>query len=100
MITWKHLITGLALGCFVLANGLALPQVVRHSLHHGHHTATTHTSTICFWVCTAGQVEETPSIFTLQVFTYLGELDTPLTTSNATSPTPTSKARAPPHPIQ
>ena len=44
--------------CLLLAGGVFANQSTAHSLHHGHHKATTHASAICSWMCAAGQVIE------------------------------------------
>lgn len=42
--------------CLLLLSGLAYPQTVAHAGHHAHHTAKTHASVLCSWMCAAGQV--------------------------------------------
>jgi hypothetical protein len=44
--------------CLLLLSGLAYPQTVTHAGHHAHHTAKTHASVLCSWMCAAGQVFE------------------------------------------
>ena len=44
--------------CLLLLGGLAYPQTVAHAGHHAHHTAKTHASALCSWMCAAGQVFE------------------------------------------
>ena len=48
--------------CLLLLGGLAYPQTVAHAKHHAHHTATTHASVLCSWMCSAGQVFEAATI--------------------------------------
>ncbi|MDA0737367.1 MAG: hypothetical protein O2999_07795 [Nitrospirae bacterium] len=60
--TIRQAVTITVLGCLLSLNSVALPQVVMHSLHHDHHSSSTHNSPICFWVCTAGQMEESSDI--------------------------------------
>ena len=96
MKTRHHIIVGLALGCLLLVNAAALPQVVRHSVKHHHHSATTHTSTLCFWVCTAGQMQETDSPTPPENFYYIGQIDSPFSHSSAFGIVPLHIARGPP----
>lgn len=44
--------------CLLLVGGVFANQSAAHSLHHDHHTATTHASVLCSWMCAAGQVVE------------------------------------------
>jgi hypothetical protein len=44
--------------CLLLLSGLAYPQTVAHTERHAHHTAKTHASVLCSWMCAAGQVFE------------------------------------------
>ncbi|MSQ76895.1 MAG: hypothetical protein EXR97_00370 [Nitrospiraceae bacterium] len=44
--------------CLLLVSGLAYPQTVAHAGHHAQHTAKTHASALCSWMCAAGQVFE------------------------------------------
>ena len=55
--TLKSVAAGLAV-CLLLLSGLAYPQTVAHAGHHAHHTAETHASVLCSWMCAAGQVFE------------------------------------------
>lgn len=48
--------------CLLLLSGLAYPQTVAHAGHHAHHTAKTHASVLCSWMCAAGQVFETGTV--------------------------------------
>ncbi len=54
---FKTVAVGLAV-CLLLLSGLAYPQTVAHAGHHAHHTAKTHASVLCSWMCAAGQVFE------------------------------------------
>ncbi len=59
----RRVITYAILGSLLLLNSMALPQVVMHSMHHDdRHSSATHNSPICFWVCTAGQMEDASDI--------------------------------------
>lgn len=57
----KSVAVGLAL-CLLLLSGLAYPQTVAHAGQHAHHTAKTHASVICSWMCAAGQVFEAATV--------------------------------------
>ena len=57
----KSIAIGLAV-CLLLLSGLAYPQTVAHAGHHAHHTAKTHASVICSWMCAAGQVFEAATV--------------------------------------
>ncbi|WP_447973585.1 hypothetical protein [Nitrospira sp. Kam-Ns4a] len=48
--------------CLLTVSGLAYGQMVQHAVQHAHHKAATHTTAICSWVCSAGQVLEGPAI--------------------------------------
>lgn len=57
--------TSVAVGltvCLLLLSGLAYPQTVAHAGHHAHHTAKTHASVLCSWMCAAGQVFEAAAV--------------------------------------
>lgn len=55
--TLRSVAVGVAV-CLLLLGGLAYPQTVIHAEHHAHHTAKTHASALCSWMCAAGQVFE------------------------------------------
>jgi len=58
----RSLALGVAL-CLLVLGGLAYPQTVGHAAHHTHHTATTHASVLCSWLCAAGQgLDGTPIV--------------------------------------
>jgi hypothetical protein len=57
----KSIAVGLTV-CLLLLSGLAYPQTVAHAGHHAHHTAKTHASVICSWMCAAGQVFEAATV--------------------------------------
>ncbi len=48
--------------CLVLVNGSMAAPSVAHAEHHGHHQAGTHTTSICAWLCAAGQEVESSSV--------------------------------------
>ena len=84
------------LTCLLFLNSLALPQVVTHTLHHAKHTADTHSSPVCFWLCVAGQMEEAPGLPSPQGSYPLGTIETPLLPPYSAYHTPARHARAPP----
>lgn len=49
------------LACLVLVNGLMAAPSVVHAGHHEKHTAGSHTTGLCAWLCAAGQGIETSS---------------------------------------
>ena len=51
------LIFGLVVSLLVVG-GMFANKSVAHSLHHGHHKATTHASLICSWICAAGEIAQ------------------------------------------
>ncbi len=61
----RRILRSVAVGvavCLLLVSGLAYPQTVAHAGHHAHHTAKTHASALCSWMCAAGQVYEGTAI--------------------------------------
>jgi hypothetical protein len=48
--------------CIVLVNGFMASPSVRHAEHHAHHQAGTHSTSICAWLCAAGQGIESSSV--------------------------------------
>jgi len=61
----RRILRSVAVGvavCLLLVSGLAYPQTVAHAGHHAHHTAKTHASALCSWMCSAGQVFEGTAI--------------------------------------
>jgi hypothetical protein len=81
---------GLAV-CLLLVSGMAYPQTVAHAGHHAHHTAKTHASALCSWMCAAGQVFEGTAII-LQSdrspvgFTSLVTVSEPTSVTHSTTP--------------
>ena len=51
----RHILVWALAACVLLAIGLVYPQTVPHAVHHAHHTAATHTSALCAWLCAVGQ---------------------------------------------
>lgn len=52
----------LLLVCLVLVNGSMAVSSVSHAEHHAHHQAGTHSTSICTWLCAAGQGIEYVSV--------------------------------------
>ena len=44
------------LACFLVMSSLVSSQAAAHSVHHVHHNAATHSTTLCSLLCAAGQV--------------------------------------------
>ena len=44
------------LACFLIMSGVVSSQAAAHSLHHVHHNAATHSTTLCSLMCAAGHV--------------------------------------------
>lgn len=42
--------------CLVATGGMYAAAAVEHEAHHAHHSATTHSSAICAWMCAAGHI--------------------------------------------
>jgi len=82
--------------CLLLVSGLAYPQTVAHDGHHAHHTAKTHASALCSWVCAAGQVLEGTTVVLLSERSPVG-LVSLITVSEPTSVSHlTTPSRGPP----
>lgn len=95
----RQVVTLTVLGCLLLLNSAALPQVVMHSMHHDHHSSSTHNSPICFWVCTAGQMEESSNNLPNQIAQIIDTIHAQLSSLNPTTPGSHQNARGPPAPF-
>ncbi len=42
--------------CLLLISGGLYSQVAQHAMHHSQHQAATHGTTLCAWICAAGEV--------------------------------------------
>ena len=61
--------------CLLLVPALASPAMVTHEAQHDHHTAATHSSALCSWLCGAGQgFDLTDSVF-VPTIAFLTTLD-------------------------
>lgn len=92
----RQVMTLAVLGCLLLLNSVAFPQVVMHSIHHDHHSSSTHNSPICFWVCTAGQMEESTTILPIQITQIIDIIDPQLFSFHPTAAFSYQYARGPP----
>ena len=92
----RQAVTLTMLVCLLALNGAALPQVVMHSMHHNHHSSSTHNSPICFWVCTAGQMEESTTILPNQITQIIDIIDPQLFSFHPTAVYSYQFARGPP----
>jgi len=63
-MTKKHagLVWALLL-CLVVANGIMVAPSVAHVAHHANHQAKTHATSLCAWLCAAGQVVESGMVY-------------------------------------
>ena len=85
----RRILRSVAVGvavCLLLLSGLAYPQTVAHAGHHAQHTAKTHASALCSWMCAAGQVFEGTTVVLLSERSPVG-LVSPITVSEPTSVT-------------
>ncbi len=46
------------IGCLLFVSGSLLRQAAPHAVHHAHHKSSTHSSLLCLWLCTAGELHE------------------------------------------
>ena len=92
----RQVMTLAVLGCLLFLNSVAFPQVVMHSMHHDHHSSSTHNSPICFWVCTAGQMEESTAILPNQITQIIDIIDPQLFSFHPTAAFSYQYARGPP----
>ena len=83
--TLRSVAVGVAV-CLLLLSGLAYPQTVAHAGHHAQHTAKTHASALCSWMCAAGQVFEGTTVVLLSERSPVG-FASPITVSEPTSVT-------------
>lgn len=52
----RHQGAWLLAGYLLFFSGVAYPQTVAHESHHSHHQAATHSTSLCSWMCAAGQM--------------------------------------------
>ncbi|HLZ35438.1 MAG TPA: hypothetical protein VKP13_15630 [Nitrospira sp.] len=53
-----RLAVGLLAAWLVLLSGVVYPQLTAHAAQHAHHSAATHATALCSWLCAAGQAAE------------------------------------------
>ncbi len=82
--------------CLLLLSGLAYPQTVAHAGHHAHHTAKTHASVICSWMCAAGQVFEAAVVVVPSDRTSVGVTSLPAISEPTSAVNRTASSRGPP----
>lgn len=58
MVNPKRLTALFLVLCLLAVGGVANGLLVQHELQHAHHKAATHSTAVCSWVCSAGQVLE------------------------------------------
>jgi len=63
--------------CLVLVNGLMAAPSVAHAVHHASHQAGTHGTSLCAWLCAAGQGIETSSVSLESTFRFLDLVASP-----------------------
>ena len=91
----KSIAIGLAV-CLLLLSGLAYPQTVAHAGHHAHHTAKTHASVICSWMCAAGQVFEAATVVIQSDRSPIGVASQPAVSEPTSAVHRTASSRGPP----
>ncbi len=84
--------------CLLLLNGLAYPQTVAHAWHHAHHTAKTHASALCSWICAAGQVFEAATVVIQSDRGPVGVASPPAVSESPSAVHRTASSRGPPSP--
>jgi len=62
--------------CLLLVPALASPAMVAHEAQHAHHKATVHSTSLCSWLCGAGQSIGTSSIQLDSILQLLDLLET------------------------
>ena len=92
----RQILTFLLLAVFLTLNSLTYPQILVHAFHHSHHTAASHAQPLCFWVCSAGQMEETANPFFLSNLGLIGTIENPIPSSVSFHIQPVRLARGPP----
>jgi len=96
----KSIVAGFLLIMLMMVNGLAYPNIVAHTFHHMHHTADTHASPLCSWVCTAGQMDEAASLPFIHITVQTDSLSIPQPTSPHIFHLDAGFPRGPPPPFQ
>lgn len=85
------------LACFLFVSGTLTVQATTHSPHHtAHHKATTHSNTICSWMCAAGHVLQTIDFELREPVQTNIDIDLPILTSVTIVLSRYSNPRAPP----
>ena len=65
---------GLALW-FVALSGIVYPQLTAHMAQHAHHSAATHATALCSWLCIAADAVEGTSVYfaPIEQIVFLGQ---------------------------
>ncbi len=92
----RQILTFFLLGVFLTLNSLTYPQILVHTFHHSHHTASSHTQPLCFWVCSAGQMEETSNPFLISYLGLIGKVELTIRPDLPFQLQPVRLARGPP----
>ena len=80
----------------VLLSSLVYPQLIAHTCHHAQHSASTHATALCTWMCAVGQMLDAVQVvpqtrFDPVVFEFAFDLSTPFST-----PVESQTSRGPP----
>ena len=63
------------IACFVALNGWLTFQAIGHTHEHAHHTAATHATALCSWLCAAGQAVQADDPFLNAEIRVVAELE-------------------------
>lgn len=61
----QRLAVGVLAAWLVLLSAVVYPQLAAHAETHAHHSAATHATSLCSWLCGAGQTAEGPASLAL-----------------------------------
>ena len=92
----RHILTFFLLAVFLALNSLTYPQILVHAFHHSHHSAASHGQPLCFWVCSAGQMEETSNPFFISNLGLIGKVEITIRPDLPFQLQPVRLARGPP----
>ena len=92
----RQILTFSLLAVLLTLNSLTYPQILVHAFHHSHHSAASHAQPLCFWVCSAGQMEEAASPFHISNLGLIGKIDVAIRTVVPFPIQPVRLARGPP----
>lgn len=93
----RRFLVSLLVVCILVVGGLASAQSISHESHHNqHHQKATHSTSLCTWMCAAGNVLDngtTPYLLDLAPVAWLESF---VVASILNSPLPYSAYRGPP----